>query len=65
MMVRELAAVYIVVSTGVSFWAMMKIPSKSTPTENVVGSLVAAVSTGWLFWPLILLAAAKQKRSTK
>jgi hypothetical protein len=50
---------YIWLSSLVTFGCLLCAPSKMKATDNVGGSLVAALLLGWLIWPGALAAALR------
>ena len=53
---------YIWLSSLVTFGCLLCAPSKMKATDNVGGSLVAALLLGWLIWPGALAAALRGGR---
>jgi len=56
---------YYQISTVAALVLLLKLPSRMRGLDNFAGSVIAAVTTGWLLWPAFLVAVIKSRHPTE
>lgn len=51
--------IYWLVATFVALWALLGVDTRLPIIENTMGSMLLALFTGWLLWPVFVTAAWK------
>lgn len=55
--------VYLWLATIVTLWGCLNVDTKRQgKIDGFIGSVIVAISLGWLIWPLALLAGVKDRK---